>query len=90
MNTEELMKNTDLEKIAREGSLIYEAIRANYENDHKGEFLAIEIESKKEYLASTSAEAMVQARAAHPNKVFYVVKIGSDAAETMAHLFPEN
>jgi hypothetical protein len=89
MNPEELIKNADVEKIAKEGSAIYESIRSKYEESHKGEFLAIEVESKKEYLAPSSAEAMVAARQAHPNKVFYVVKIGFDAAETMAHLFPE-
>jgi hypothetical protein len=56
---------------------------------HHGEFLAIDIDSKDVYVAPTSAEAVVAARGVHPNKVFYVVKIGFDAAETMAHLFPQ-
>jgi hypothetical protein len=86
----DLLKDADLEKIAKEGTLIYEKIRSEYEPNHIGEFLAIEIESGNAYRATSSAEAMVAARAAHPGKVFYVVKIGFDAAETMAHLFPEN
>lgn len=86
---EDLLKDVDLGKIAREGSIIYEGIRSRYEPDHLGKFLAIEIESQKAHLGSTSAEAMVSARAAHPGKIFYLVKIGFDAAETMAHLFPE-
>lgn len=86
---EDLMKKTDLAKIAREGSVIYERVRKDYETEHLGEFLAIEIESGKVYLAPNSADAMVAARAAHPEKVFYVVKIGFEAAETMANLFPE-
>ncbi len=89
MNTEELLKNADVEKIAKEGSAIYESLRSKYEDSHKGEFLAIEVETKKEYLGSNSADAMVAARAVHPDKVFYVVKIGYDAAEAMAHLFPK-
>lgn len=86
---EELLKNTDLQKIATEGAKIYEGIKQNYEPSHKGEFLAIDIDSKEAYLASTSAEAVVLAKAQHPDKVFFVVKIGFDAAETMAHLFPQ-
>ncbi len=80
----------EIQKIATEGALIYEEIKSKYEPEHKGEFLAIEIESKKEYLASSSAEAMILARASHPNKIFYVMKIGFDAAETLAHFSASN
>jgi len=86
MEAEELIKNTDLEKIATQGALIYQGVKSKYEENSIGKFLAIDIDSKDQYLAQTSAEAVVLARAAHPNKVFYVVKIGFDAAETMAHL----
>ncbi len=86
MDSEELIKNTDLERIASQGALIYQSIKSKYEENSIGKFLAIDIDSKDQYLASTSAEAVVMARTAHPNKVFYVVKVGFDAAETMAHL----
>lgn len=86
MKPEELIKNADLGKIASQGALIYEEIKEKYETAHHGEFLAIDIDTKKAYLAPTSAEAMVKARSAHPNRIFYVKKIGFDAAETMANL----
>jgi len=85
MTSEELLKTADLQKIANEGAKIYSEVQSKYEPAHKGEFLAIDIDTKDVYLAPTSAEAMVAARAAHPDKVFYVMKIGFDAAETMAH-----
>lgn len=86
MNPEELIKNTDLEKIATQGALIYQSVKSKYEEHSIGKFLAIDIKSQDLFLGTTSAEAVVQARVAHPNTVFYVVKIGFDAAETMAHL----
>jgi len=86
-NNEELIKKVDIQKIAEEGSKIYEKIKVNYDPKHKGKFLAIDIESKKAYLGNTSAKALELARANHPNKVFYVVKIGFDVAETMAETF---
>ena len=86
MTPEDLIKNADLEKIATNGALIYEGIKSKYEENSIGKFLAIDIDSKDQYVASTSAEAVVQARTAHPNKVFYVVKIGFDAAETLANM----
>jgi hypothetical protein len=87
MNTDELIKNADLQTIASEGSVIYQEIKDQYEPREIGKFLAIDIESKDVYLGTTSAEAVEQARESHPQKVFYVVKIGFEAAETMAHLF---
>jgi hypothetical protein len=86
MKPDDLMKNAGLGRIASQGALIYEKLRETFEPDHHGEFLAIDIDTKDAYLASTSAEAMVKARSAHPNKIFYVKKIGFDAAETMANL----
>ena len=90
MDTEELIKKADLQKIATEGANIYNQIKVNYDPKEIGKFLAIDIDTKKAYLANTSAEAVVLARQNHPNKVFYVVKIGFDVAETMARSFAEN
>lgn len=87
MMPEELLKSADLEKIAKEGALIYQSVKSTYEGKDTGKFLAIDIESKDKFLAPTSAEAVVQARAVHPKKVFYVVKIGFDAAETISALW---
>ena len=48
--------------------------------------MAIDIESKDIFIGKTSSEAVELARKAHPKKVFYVVKIGFSAAETLASL----
>jgi len=87
---EELIKKADIQHIAEEGAKIYGQIKVNYDPKERGKFLAIDIESKKVYLGNTSAEALELARQSHPNKVFYVVKIGFDVAETMAKSFVEN
>lgn len=89
-NNEELIKKADIQKIAEDGAKIYAQIKINYDPKEKGKFLAIEIDSKNVYLGNTSAEALELARQNHPNKVFYVVKIGFDVAETMAQCFTES
>lgn len=88
MNTdqEELIKNADIQKIAKEGAKIYESVRSRHEPGNNGKFLAIDIDSKEVFLGNTSSEAVELARKAHPNRVFYVVKIGFSAAETLASL----
>ena len=87
MDNEELIKKADIQHIAEEGAKIYEQIKINYDPKEKGNFLAIDIESKQEYLGNTSAQALELAREKHPSNVFYVVKIGFDVAETMAQSF---
>lgn len=89
-NTEELIKKADIQKIAERGAKIYEQIKIKYDPKEKGKFLAIDIDSKEVYLGNTSADALELAREHHPNKVFYVVKIGFDVAETMARSFSES
>jgi len=89
MDTGELIKKADLQRIATEGAKIYEQIKINYEPEEVGKFLAIDIDTQKAYLGNSSAEAVELARNNHPNKVFYVVKIGFEVAETMARLFFE-
>lgn len=89
-NSEELIKKADIQKIAEEGAKIYEQIKVKYDPKERGKFLAIDIDSQAIYLGNTSAEALELARQSHPNKVFYVVKIGFDVAETMARSFSDS
>ena len=86
-NNEELIKKADIQKIADEGAQIYAQVKVNYDPKEKGKFLAIDIDSKNVYLGNTSAEALELAKQNHPDKTFYVVKIGFDVAETMAQSF---
>lgn len=89
-NSEELIKKVDIQKIAEEGAKIYEQIKVKYDPKERGKFLAIDTDSQAIYLGTTSAEALELARQSHPNKVFYLVKIGFDVAETMAQSFSDS
>lgn len=82
-----LIDKANIQKIADEGKKIYEKIKKDYEPDENGKFLAIEIDSRKTYLGSTSLEALEKARSIHPDKVFYVVRIGFNFAEMFANSF---
>ncbi|MEX1112522.1 MAG: hypothetical protein WEC84_03595 [Candidatus Andersenbacteria bacterium] len=77
-------RNVDVQKIAAEGARIYEQIKGRYESDHKGEFLAINIDTGEEFLGSTNSEAVEKAREKYPETIFYVVRIGYSATETLA------
>lgn len=47
MNDEELIKKADIQKIAEEGTKIYQGIKTDFEPHQNGKFLAIDIDSKK-------------------------------------------
>lgn len=78
--------SVDIEKIAKEGEKIYASVRHLYEPKENGKFLAIETDNGKVYLGNTSQEAVERAKEEYPHKVFYIVKIGYDAVETLAKI----
>lgn len=83
MNT---LHNVNIEEIARKGTAIYEKIKTRYEPQDSGKFLAIDVDSTDISIAETSTAAVEEARAKHPGKVFYVVKIGFSAVEVLSSL----
>lgn len=84
MDNDELIKKANLQEIVDKGEKIYEEIKSQYEPQHNGKFLAIEIDSKDVFFGERSRDAVELAKQKHPNKVFYVVKIGFGVTETLA------
>ena len=83
---EDLIKKVNMEKIASEGTKIYEEIKSKYEPQDNGKYLAIEIDSKEVFLADNTADAVEAAKKVHPDKVFFIVKIGYSAAEILSNM----
>ena len=67
------------EELAKLGEEIYERIREEVEEKHKGEVILIEVESGDYFIAPTLAEAYEKASKAHPGKLFYGKRIGRKA-----------
>ena len=80
---QDLVKNSPFEKVAKRGAAIYNEIKSTYERKNKGKYLAIEPDTKHTYLGKTGVEALGKARAAHEDKLFYLVKVGYDSVEMM-------
>lgn len=85
-NNDDLIKNVNIQEIAEKGAKIYEEIKGQYDPINTGKFLAINVDTKEVFLGNTSSEAVELARKSYSNTVFYVVKIGSSAAEILAKL----
>ncbi len=75
------------EDFVTRGKKVYQKVKAQYEPKYKGMYVAIEPDSQQVYLGKDGADAMTKAQKSQPNKVFYVVKIGYAAAETIARSY---
>ena len=80
-------KKIDIGKIAKIGSEIYVRIKKAYEPKHVGKYLAIDIETGKEYLATDGIKALKLARKNNPGHHFFLQKIGFDTAESFARFY---
>lgn len=65
------------EIIAEKGEKIYqEKLKDTLEKDHKGEFVAIEVESEKYFLGKTPEEALEVAKKEFSDRIFHLIRIG--------------
>lgn len=65
------------EIIAARGEKVYqEQLKDVLEKDHKGEFVAIEVESAKYFLGKSPEEALEKAKKEFPEKIFHLIRIG--------------
>ena len=67
--------------IAAAAKPVYEReLRQRLENEHHGDFVAIEPESNTYYIAKTFLDAALAARKSFPARKPFVIRIGFDAA----------
>lgn len=71
------------EELERLGKIRYEKIRGELEAHHHGGFVMIEVDSGDYFVGSTPQAALDHAQAAHPGKVFYLIRIGYKAAHKL-------
>ncbi|MEW6210087.1 MAG: hypothetical protein AB1631_17100 [Acidobacteriota bacterium] len=72
------------EELAEQGQRIYEQrLKTELESRHAGRFVAIEAGTGSYFLGDTGAEALVSARSAMPDKLFYLIRIGQKSAHTI-------
>ena len=73
---EEKVLQFDQRKLVSKGKEIYRKLRDELEPQHKGEILAIEVDSGEYFFGKTVIEATDKGRGKYPDKVFYTVRIG--------------
>lgn len=61
-----------------------EHLRGSLEPEHAGRYVAIEPESGRYFLADTGTEALLEARRALPESLFYLARVGHAAADRLS------
>ncbi|MDI6792965.1 MAG: hypothetical protein QME81_08885 [bacterium] len=66
-------------EMAEKGRAVYRRIKDELEKEHKGELVAIDVDSGDYFLGETPIEATTKGREKYPDKSFYVMRIGHRA-----------
>jgi hypothetical protein len=73
---------SNVHDISIKGQKILESIPEELKKEEWGRFIAIEVESGDFHLGDTAIEATQKARAKHPDKLFFLGRIGYRTAYT--------
>jgi len=77
--------------IAEAGEKIYrEKFQKNFETNHAGEFVAINVNNGEAILGSTPEAALEKARAQDPQGVFHLIRVGFPSAFQISHARSES
>jgi hypothetical protein len=75
------MISSKTRQIAERAKAIYSrTLQAILESDHPDRYVAIEPESGEHFLADSFGDAVSAARAAHPDRISFVIHVGHQAA----------
>ena len=74
-----------VDELVESGQRFYdEHLRQSLEPEHTGRYVAIEPASGRYFLGDTGTEALLDARQALPESLFYLARVGHSAADTMS------
>lgn len=80
MEGKKKIKLVDTKRLGREGQKILDELMPKLEDEHFGEFIAIDVDTRDYFLDKNSIKATLKAKEKYPNNVFYKGRIGYRAA----------
>ena len=78
--TQQVSTAPDIRHISNKGRELFKALPPELVEKHRGQFVAIEVDSGECFIAKTAMKANERAREKRPGKVFYLGRIGCEAA----------
>ena len=71
-----MVSRDTMDMVERSQAIYDQSLRQQLEANHSGEYVAIEPESGEHFVASTLSSAIGAARAAHPSRLAFAIRIG--------------
>jgi len=79
------------EEFVRRGKDYYgRFLRDKLEPEHKGKFLALDVETGEYEMDADEMAAIDRARARMPGKIFYILRVGYRTADRIGGQYPHN
>lgn len=75
-------EQSNIHGISEKGQSVFEALSQELKEQHFGHFIAIEVDSGEYFIGETAVEATRKAKARHPDKIFFLGRIGYRTAYT--------
>jgi hypothetical protein len=73
-----------MSELAEKSKNFYEReLKQKLESSEKGKFIAIEPETESYFVDTNGTKALLRARQAFPDKMFFLMRIGYEAAHTL-------
>ena len=72
----------NIKEFSKKSEEFYSQVKSELEAKYKGKYVALDFESKQYWLGETATDALTTAKKAfpdNPNKLFYLLQIGSPA-----------
>ena len=90
MNDKPTPQTFNLDEFSKQSEAYYTEIKVELEEKHRGKYAAIDFENKKFWIAETASDALSKAKAEYPDKLFYLIQIGSPSAFSIQSLHSNN
>lgn len=78
-------------QIAERGEAIYRArYQEQFEREHAGKFVAIDVQTEQTYIAATPEDALADARTQAPHGIFHLIQVGHAGAFRVSYAQKSN
>lgn len=77
-----VQEQLSLREVSERGQNILETLPEELKEQHFGQFIAIEVDTGQYFIGDTAIEATREAQRKHPDKIFFLGRIGYPTAYT--------
>lgn len=84
------MSETPLNMVefTKKSEAFYQEIKADLNEQHKGKFAALDYETRSYWVGKSASEALILAKGEYPQKLFYLVQVGSPSTFSIQSMLP--